>query len=140
MKKIICLFSLAGLFTLGSCNNSNRGVQNSGDADHVMEERDTSSIHGQFNERGVPAEGIPDNNALRGDSINIDSDVDNSEVMRDLPSSVYDKVMEDESLRKKKLVNSRKYSEGGNTYYELTFENGDKSSVTFDEKGMRKNP
>ena len=136
MKKLICLFSVAGLISLGSCDNSNRGIEDNEAADNVMmDQRDTSAINQEFNQRGVPTEGIPDNNAIREDTINIGSD--NSKIMSELPVAISDKIMEDESLRKKRLTDSRTYSEGGTTYYELTFDNGDRTTVTFDEQGNR---
>jgi len=136
MKKLVCLFSIAGLITLGSCGNPNRGIENDGDADNnLMDQRDTSAIKDEFNTRGVPAEGIPDNNAIRDDTMEIGGNPDNSEVMDDLPSAISDKIMADETLRKKRLTDSRKFSEGGTTFYELTFDNGERTTVTFDEQG-----
>ena len=136
MKKMIYLFSVAGLIALGSCDNANRGIEDNETVDNaMMDRRDTSAINQEFNQRGVPTEGIPDNNAIREDTINIGGD--NSEVMSELPAAISDKIMEDESLRKKRLANSRSYSEGGTTYYELTFDNGERTTVTFDEQGNR---
>src|SRR5690554_322014 len=109
MKKVICLMSLAGIFALGSCETNT--VKNTED-NAMMDRRDTSTINQEFNQRGVPTEGIPDNNAIREDTINID----NSDVMSELPAAITDKIMEDESLRKKRLTNSRSYSEGGTSY------------------------
>ena len=134
MKKLICLFSVAGLITLGSCDNANRGIENNEDAENdLMDQRDTSAIKDEFNTRGVPAEGLPDNNAIRDDAMEIGGNTDNSEAMKDLPSAISEKIMADETLRQKRLTDSRKFSEGGTTFYELTFDNGDK--VTFDEQG-----
>jgi len=136
MKKLIYLFSLAGLITLGSCDNANRGIENNEDAENdLMDQRDTSAIKQEFNERGVPAEGLPDNNAIRDDTMEIGGNVDNGEVMKDLPSAISEKIMADETLRKKRLTDSRKFSEGGTTFYELTFDNGERTTVTFDEQG-----
>ncbi len=134
MKKAICLMSLAGVFALGSCETNT--VKNTED-NAMMDRRDTSAINQEFNQRGVPAEGIPDNNAVRGDSIEVGGD--NSEVMSELPAAISGKIMEDESLRKKRLADSRTFSEGGTTYYELTFDNGERTTVTFDERGNRRN-
>ena len=134
MKKLICLFSVAGLITLGSCDNANRGIENNEDAENdLMDQRDTSAIKDEFNTRGVPAEGLPDNNAIRDDTMEIGGNTDNSEAMKDLPSAISEKIRADETLRQKRLTDSRKFSEGGTTFYELTFDNGDK--VTFDEQG-----
>lgn len=136
MKSIICLISLAGLITLGSCNNANRGTEEYDEEENeILDQRDTTAIKDEFNTRGVPAEGLPDNNAVRDDTMEIDED--SNEMMNQLPDEVADKIMEDESLRKKRLTNSRKYSEGGNTFYELTFDNGERTMVTFDERGNR---
>lgn len=136
MKKLICLMTLAGVFALSSCETNT--VKNTED-NAMMDRRDTSTINEEFNPRGVPAEGIPDNNAVRGDSVQVLGNIDNSEVMSKLPQAVVDKVMNDESLRKKRLTDSREYSEGGATYYELTFDNGETTTVTFDAKGNRRN-
>ncbi len=138
MNKVICLISLAGVFALSSCDNANRGIEGNEAENNLMDQRDTSAISEEFNTRGVPAEGIPDNNAVRGDSLNY-GNIDNSEVMKNLPQVVVDKIMQDESLRKKRLTDSREFSEGGTTYYELTFDNGAKSTVTFDRNGNRRN-
>lgn len=140
MKKFICLTSLAAVVALSACDNANRGIENNEDADNnLMDQRDTSAINEEFNSRGVPAEGIPDNNAVRGDSVEVLGNLDNSEVMKDLPQAVADKIMNDEALRKKRLTDSREFSEGGTTYYELTFNNGETTKVTFDQQGNRRN-
>ncbi|HLT06428.1 MAG TPA: hypothetical protein VK014_02820 [Cyclobacteriaceae bacterium] len=132
MKKIICLMSLAGAFALGSCETNT--VKNTED-NAMMDRRDTSVIREEYNSRGVPAEGIPDNNAIRNDTIQTQGD--NSGAMNDLPQAIADKLKNDESLRQKRLTNSRQFSEAGNTYYELTFDNGDK--MTFDQQGNKRN-
>ena len=137
MKKVIYLMSLAGIFALGSCETNT--VKNTED-NAMMDRRDTSAIREEYNSRGVPAEGIPDNNAVRGDTVQTEgNNIDNSEVMGKLPQAVADKIMNDESLRKKRLTDSREFSEAGTTYYELTFDNGERSTVTFDQKGNRRN-
>ena len=129
--------SLAGIFALGSCETNT--VKNTED-NAMMDRRDTSAIREGYNSRGVPAEGIPDNNAVRGDTVQVEgNNIDNSEVMGNLPQAVADKIMNDESLRKKRLTDSREFSEAGTTYYELTFDNGERSTVTFDQKGNRRN-
>jgi len=131
MKKYICLFSIVGLFTLGACDNSNRGIQNNDEADNdLMDQRDTSSINEEFNPRGVPEEGIPGNNDLRNDTLG----VGDNQMMGDLPSAISQRVMQDQNLRTKRLTNTRKYSEGGKTYYELTFDN-EQDKVVYDEEG-----
>src|SRR5690606_27830714 len=137
MKKAIYLMSLAGAFALGSCET--RTVKNVED-NAMMDRRDTSAIREEYNSRGVPTEGIPDNNAVRSDTVEVMGNLDNSEIMGNLPQAVADKVMNDETLRKKRLTDSRQFSEGGTTYYELTFDNGEVSTVTFDERGNRRNP
>lgn len=137
MKKVIYLMSLAGIFALGSCETNT--VKNTED-NAMMDRRDTSAIREEYNSRGVPAEGIPDNNAVRGDTVQVDgNNIDNSEVMGNLPQAVADKIRNDESLRKKRLTDSREFSEAGTTYYELTFDNGERSTVIFDQKGNRRN-
>lgn len=129
--------SFAGIFALGSCDTNT--VKNTED-NAMMDRRDTSAIREEYNSRGVPAEGIPDNNAVRGDTVQTEgNNIDNSEVMGKLPQAVADKIMNDESLRKKRLTDSREFSEAGTTYYELTFDNGERSTVTFDQKGNRRN-
>lgn len=136
MKKLICLFTIVGLITLGSCDNANRGIEGNEDAENdLMDQRDTSAILEEFNSRGVPAEGINDHNAIREDSIEVDNG--NSEIMNGLPSEITEKIKANENLRNMKLTNSRKYSEGGITFYELTFENGESTKVTFDERGNK---
>lgn len=133
MKNFICLISLAGVFALSSCETNT--VKNTDD-NAMMDRRDTSSIKEEFNSRGVPAEGIPDNNAVRGDTVEVGTE--NSEVMGKLPQAVSDKIRNDETLRTKRLSNSREFSEGGTTYYELTFDDGE-TTVTFDQQGNRRN-
>ncbi|MEX2594621.1 MAG: hypothetical protein WD426_17755 [Anditalea sp.] len=136
MKKFICLISVAGLISLGSCDNSNRGIEGNEDAENdLMDQRDTSGIKEEFNSRGVPAEGLNDHNAIRDDSIEVDSD--NSEIMAGLPTEITEKIMADENLGKKRVTNSRKYSEGGTTFYELTFDNDESTKITFDERGNK---
>ena|SRR5690606_731329 len=135
MKKAIYLMSLAGVIALGSCETNT--VKNVDD-NAMMDRRDTSAIKEEYNSRGVPAEGVPDNNAVRGDSVEVMGTTNNSEVMRDLPQSVADKIKNDEVLKNKRLTDSRQYSEGGTMYYELTFE-GEAGRVTFDERGNRRN-
>src|SRR5690606_2662122 len=100
MKKIICLMSLAGAFALGSCETNT--VKNTED-NAMMDRRDTSVIREEYNSRGVPAEGIPDNNAIRNDTIQTQGD--NSGAMNDLPQAIADKLKNDESLRQKRLTN-----------------------------------
>lgn len=136
MKKVICLMSLAGMFALGSCETNT--VKNTED-NAMMDRRDTSAIREEYNSRGVPTEGIPDNNAVRSDSVEVVGNLDNSEVMSKLPQAVADKIMNDQTLRKKRLTDSREFSEGGTTYYELTFDHGEVATVTFDERGNRRN-
>lgn len=136
MRKTICLMGLAGAFALGSCEtNTVKNVEDNA----MMDKRDTSAIKEEFNSRGVPTEGIPDNNAVRSDSVEVEGNSDNSEVMSSLPQAVADKIRNDETLRKKSLTNSRQFSEGGTTYYELTFDQGAAPTVTFDERGNRRN-
>ena len=133
MKKLICIFSIAGLITLGSCDNSNRGIENNNEADNdLMDQRDTSAINDELNPRGVPEEGLPGDNDMRNDTIGAGDN--NNGMMGDLPASVSQKVMQDQTLRTKRLTNTRKYSEGGKTYYELTFDN-EQDLVVFDEDG-----
>ncbi|HLW19474.1 MAG TPA: hypothetical protein VKX33_04090 [Cyclobacteriaceae bacterium] len=138
MKKIIRVFSLLGFIALISCETNT--VKNIDD-NAMMDRRDTSAIKEEFNSRGVPAEGIPDNNAVRADTIGVGTggNIDNSQVMGSLPQGIADKIMNDETLRKKRLSGSREFSEGGTTYYELTFENGERTTVTFDQQGNRRN-
>lgn len=137
MKNFICLISIASLISLGSCDNANRGIQDNEEAENdLMDQRDTSDITQEFNNRGVPAEGIPDNNAIRGDSIAV-GDGTNTE-MGNLPSAITDKINADANLRSKRISNSRKYTEGGTTYYELTFDN-EQNKVIYDEQGNRSN-
>ena len=128
--------SLAGMFALGSCETNT--VKNTED-NAMMDRRDTSAIREEYNSRGVPTEGIPDNNAVRSDSVEVVGNLDNSEVMDKLPQAVADKIMNDQTLRKKRLTDSREFSEGGTTYYELTFDHGEVATVTFDERGNRRN-
>src|SRR5690606_9142874 len=135
MKKVVCVISLAGVFALGSCETNT--VKNVDD-NAMMDRRDTSAIKQEYNSRGVPAEGIPDNNAVRADTVSV-GDMDDSAIMSGLPQGVADKIRSEESLKGKRLTNSREFTEAGTTYYELTFENGETSKVTFDQKGNRRN-
>lgn len=135
MKNVICLMSLVGVFALGACETNT--VKNTED-NAMMDRRDTSAIREGYNSRGVPAEGVPDNNAVRGDTIQVQgNDANHSEAMAKLPQAVADKITNDETLRTKKLTNSREFTEAGTTYYELTFDDGG-STVTFDQKGNRR--
>src|SRR5690606_18069701 len=118
MKKLIWIISIAGLVSLGACDNANRGIENNQEADNdLMDQRDTSAINEELNPRGVPQEGLPGDNDIRNDTLG-DGD-NNTGMIRDLPAAVSQKVMQDQTLRKKRLTNTRKYSEGGKTYYEL---------------------
>lgn len=138
MKNLV-LFITAAMLALVACDNGNSGNENDGDADNnILDQRDTSAIDGVFNSRGVPAEGIPDNNALRGDSMNVGGSMDDSQAMGNLPQAVSSKIMQDESLRNKKLTSTREFLEGGKTYYELTFDN-EASTMTFDAQGNKHN-
>src|SRR5680860_558100 len=117
MKKLIYLFTIAGLISLGSCNNAKRSNEGNKDAENdLMDQRDTSGLKEEFNSRGVPAEGINDHNAIREDSIEVDKG--NSKIMDGLPAEIREKIKSDENLRNKRLTNSRKYSDGGSTFYE----------------------
>jgi hypothetical protein len=150
MKKLIGIISIIGLIYLGSCDNANRGIEDNEEADNnLIDQRDTSEIKGAFNPRGVPAEGLNDHNAIRDGSIEVESDTngimdaESNEIMADLPAEITKKIMEDENLRKKRLTNSRQYSEGGTNFYELSFDNGERTTITFDERGnesLSKNP
>ena len=131
------MICIASAISLGACDNSNLGIQDNEDADnYLMDQRDTSEITEELNERGVPAEGIPDNNALRDDTLNV-GDGTNAQ-MGDLPTSITDKISADSELRSKQITNTRKYTEGGTTYYEITIDN-ETNKVIFDEQGNRSN-
>lgn len=137
MKNFISIICIASVISLGSCDNSNRGIQDNEEAENdLMDQRDNSEITEEFNERGVPAEGIPDNNALRDDTLNV-GDGTHAQI-GDLPTSISEKISNDADLRSKRITNTRKYTEGGNTYYELTFDN-EPNKVIFDEQGNRSN-
>jgi hypothetical protein len=58
--------------------------------------------------------------------------------MGNLPTAITDKINADANLRSKRISNSRKYTEGGTTYYELTFDN-EQNKVIYDEQGNRSN-
>lgn len=131
MKRIICIISIAGLVSLGSCDNANRGIEDNNKADNdLMDQRDTSAINDELNPRGVPKEGLPGNNDIRNDTLS----GERNEMMGDIPAAISEKIMQDQTLRKKRLTNTREYSEGGKTYYELTFDN-EQDKVVFDEDG-----
>lgn len=134
MKKLIYIFGIAGIFAFSACDNSNRGIRGNEEADNNMMDRgDTNAIKEEFNSRGVPAEGLPDNNATRSDTLAIADD--NNRIMNDLPEAVKEEIMGDASLHTLRLTDSREYTEGGTNYYELSFDNGTK--VTFDEQGNK---
>lgn len=134
MKKLIYICGIAGVISFAACDNSNRGIRSNQEADNnMMDKRDTNAIKEDFNTRGVPAEGIPDNNAIRSDTLATNDD--NSRIMNNLPEAVKEEIMEDASLHTLRLTDSREYSESGTTYYELSFANGTK--VTFDERGNK---
>src|SRR5690606_19014294 len=131
MKRLICIISVAGLISLGSCDNANRGIENNNEADNdQMDQRDTSAINDELNPRGVPEEGLPVDNDIRNDTLGGERD----EMMGDIPAAISEKIMQDQTLRKKRLTNTRKYSEGGRTYYELTVHKTQEQLV-FDEDG-----
>lgn len=131
------MICIASAISLGACDNSNRGIQDNEDADNnQMDQRDTSAITEELNERGVPTEGIPDNNAVRDDTINV-GDGTHAQ-MGDLPTSISDKISADSELKSKQITNTRKYTEGGTTYYEITFDN-EPNKVIFDENGNKSN-
>ncbi|HLU90581.1 MAG TPA: hypothetical protein VKZ51_12165 [Cyclobacteriaceae bacterium] len=131
MKRLICIISIAGLVSLGSCDNANRGIEDNNKADNdLMDQRDTSAINDELNPRGVPKEGLPGDNDIRNDTLG----GERNEMMGDIPAAISEKIMQDQTLRKKRLTNTRKYSEGGRTYYELTFDN-EQDQVVFDEDG-----
>ena|SRR5690554_5321803 len=135
MKKLIYIIGITGFIALAGCNNPNRGIEDNNEAENNMMDRaDTTAIQDEFNSRGVPAEGIPDNNAIRSDTLAISDG--NREIMEGLPQAIQDNIMNDESLKTLTLTDSREYTEGTTTYYELSFTNGNK--VTFDEKGNKK--
>jgi hypothetical protein len=131
------MICIASVISLGACDNSNRGIQDNEEADNnQMDQRDTSEISEEFNERGVPTEGLPDNNSVREDTLNV-GDGTNAQ-MGELPSSIRDNINADANLRNKRITNTRKYTQGGTTYYELTFDN-EQNKVIYDEKGNRSN-
>ena len=99
----------------------------------MMDKADTTAIQEEFNSRGVPAEGLPDNNAIRSDTLAISDR--NAEMMEDLPEAVKENIMDDASLKTLTLTDSRRFTEDGTTYYELSFANGNK--VIFDEQGNK---
>lgn len=134
MKRLIYIAGIAGFIALAGCDNPNRGIVDNNEADNnMMDAADTTAIQEEFNSRGVPAEGIPDNNAIRSDTLAISDG--NREIMEDLPEAVQENIMNDESLKALTLTDSREFTEGTTTYYELSFTNGNK--VTFDEKGNK---
>lgn len=137
MKNFLSMICLTSVISLGACDNSNRGIQDNEEADNnLMDQRDTSAIKEGFNERGVPTEGIPDNNAIRSDTLDV-GDGTNAQT-GNLPASISEKISADADLRGKRITNTRKYTEGGTTYYEITFDN-EPNKVIFDEKGNRSN-
>ena len=137
MKNFISMICLASVISLGACDNANRGIQDNEEADNdLMDQRDTSAITDELNERGVPTEGIPDNNAVRDDTVNV-GDGTHAQ-MGDLPTAISQKISSDADLRSKQITNTRKYTEGGTTYYEITFDN-EQDKVIFDEQGNRSN-
>lgn len=134
MKNLIYIFGIAGFIALAACDNSNRGIEDNQKADNnMMDKADTTAIQEEFNSRGVPAEGLPDNNAIRSDTLAISDR--NAEMMEDLPEAVKENIMDDASLKTLTLTDSRRFTEDGTTYYELSFANGNK--VIFDEQGNK---
>lgn len=84
-----------------------------------------------------PAEGSPSvsREGAEIDSADLQSDR-NEEANSGLPPEVFNAIQNDPSLKNLKMVDSRRFNKEAKVYYEVVFENGDKTrTITFDEAG-----
>ncbi len=100
--------------------------------DNSRAHSDTTSIDQNLNSRGLPEQTIPDPSDNNQDSLMV-----GAQGHENLPSAVRKTIESDENLRGKQILNSRTFEEEGRTMYELTFEDGHNTKVTYDQSGRR---
>lgn len=132
MKTYFKIALIAVAVSMYSCGG---GGHNTETNDQSRAHSDTSTIdHSDpnLNSRGLPEQSIPDNSTNNQDSLMV-----GAQGHENLPSSVRRTIESDQELRGKQILNSRTFDENGRTMYEITFEDGQNTKVTFDQDGRK---
>jgi hypothetical protein len=122
MNKEVVIYSLFAWMLLASCserNASKESIEAQDEMSGELHENDTITVKRD----GTLLEGTMD----QMDSV-------------PLPSPVINSIEQDSSLTAEAIVNTRKYTENNQTYYEVKFstENGQVKTVIFDDNGKIK--
>lgn len=129
MRKILNIVGLAALVSFSACESNNTATNE--DAETLA--ADTTMIQDGLSPRGLPEETIPNNSTFDGDSMIVSSPQGSVA----LPEAVRNSVDGDNELKNKNIIDTRTFTRDGKIMYELTFEDGRNTKVTFDEAGNK---
>ncbi len=131
MKNFIFVVGIATCLLMGSCENVQRGIQDPEIADRIGNEHDSLGVQdGSTDNRSG---GLADDQSSQDDYE--DAGGNHNALMSSLPEEVAQKIRADQTLTERKLTNTRSFQRNGTTYYELTFDTGDK--MTYDQEGNK---
>lgn len=122
MNKQIVFYSVLAWMLLLGCGEQNTSKES-------IEAQD--EISGELHEN--------DTVTVKRDGTLLDGAIDQMDSVP-LPSPVINSIEQDSSLATGAIVNTRKYTENNQTYYEVKFstENGQVKTVIFDDNGKKK--
>lgn len=125
MKSYMFLYIALIFFFSAACDNRK--------AERDDLDADTTSITEGFNPRGLPSEGVHEDQVHTRDSI--EANLEEDFVPADLPSSIKNKISSNDRYRNKEITHARRLVREGDVYYELSFDRDPEDKIVVDEDG-----